>query len=310
MQSFRTAVQVVEVGAEENGRKLTTFLEARLGSLPAGLLMRLVRTGQVRIDGRRCKPFDRVATGQKVRIPPVNVERRERPETAARAGQGDLDIVHEDADMIVVHKPAGLPVHAGTGWDDSVHDRLKGRFSAQAFTPVPVHRLDRDTSGLLLCARTHDFLRAMHAQWPAVTKAYLCWVEGRWPHEGWRTIVSDLAKVRTGEGEKVVSGQGRRAVSHVRPIQSSREKSLLLVVLGSGRTHQIRVHLADQGHPIAGDPKYGHGKGLRLHAAFLSWPGHAFFVLPSWSGEHRVSPSLTGPIRDILSTAPVKEGAS
>jgi 23S rRNA pseudouridine955/2504/2580 synthase len=310
MQSFRTAVQVVEVGAEENGRKLTTFLEARLGSLPAGLLMRLVRTGQVRIDGRRCKPFDRVATGQKVRIPPVNVERREGPEPAERPTQGDLDIVHEDADMIVVHKPAGLPVHAGTGWDDSVHDRLRGRFSSQAFTPVPVHRLDRDTSGLLLCARTHDFLRAMHAQWPAVTKAYLCWVEGCWPHEGWRTIVSDLAKVRTGEGEKVVSGQGRRAVSHVRPIQVSRERSLLLVVLGSGRTHQIRVHLADEGHPIVGDPKYGRGKGLRLHAAFLSWPGHAFFVLPSWPGEHRVSPSLAGSISDILSTAPVKEGAS
>ncbi len=309
MQSFRTAVQVVEVGAEENGRKLTTFLEARLGSLPAGLLMRLVRTGQVRIDGRRCKPFDRVATGQKVRIPPVNVERREKSNSGERSGRGELDIVHEDADMIVVNKPAGLPVHAGTGWNDSIHDRLRERFSSQTFTPVPVHRLDRDTSGLLLCAKTHDFLRAMHGQWPVVTKAYVCWVEGRWPHDDWWTIVSDLAKVRTGGGEKVVSGQGRRAVSHIRPILASREKSLLLVVLGSGRTHQIRVHLADEGHPIVGDPKYGRGKGLRLHAAFLSWPGHAFFVLPFWHGEHQVASSLAGSIRDILSTAPVKEGA-
>jgi 23S rRNA pseudouridine955/2504/2580 synthase len=310
MQSVRTAVQVVEVGAEENGRKLTTFLEARLGNLPAGLLMRLVRTGQVRIDGRRCKPFDRVAAGQKVRIPPVNVERRDKAEPGQPSGSDGLDIVHEDADMIVVHKPAGLPVHAGTGWNDSVHDRLKARFPSQVFTPVPVHRLDRDTSGLLLCAKTHDFLRSMHALWPLVTKAYLCWVQGKWPHEDWRTIVSELAKVRTGDGEKVVSGKGRRAVSHVRPILVSGQRSLLLVVLGSGRTHQIRVHLSDEGYPIVGDPKYGRGKGLRLHAAFLSWPGHAFSVLPSWPGEYQVSPSLAGPINDILSTAPVKEGAS
>lgn len=305
MQPVRTAVQTVEVGPEENGRKLTTFLEARLGHLPAGLLMRLVRSGQVRIDGRRCKPFDRVATGQKVRIPPVTIERGEEP-AAPLAG---LDIVHEDADMLVVDKPSGLPVHPGTGWTDSVHDRLKRRFDGQVFTPVPVHRLDRDTSGLLLCARTHDFLRAMHEAWPAVTKAYLCWVEGAWAARAWRTIVSDLAKTATKSGEKVVSGQGRRAVSHVHPLLTARGRSLVLVVLGTGRTHQIRVHLADQGHPIVGDPKYGRGGSLKLHAAHLSWLGHEFFALPRWAGEFWVSPSLAGTINEILANAPAKEGA-
>lgn len=306
MHSVRTAVQIVEVGADESGRKLTTFLQARLGHLPAALVMRLVRSGQVRIDGRRCKPFDRVSAGQKVRIPPVTVE--ERMQTGP--GRTALDVVHEDADMLVVNKPSGLPVHAGTGWSDSVHDRLRARFPGKAFTPVPVHRLDRDTSGLLLCAKTHDFLRAMHDGWSGVTKAYLCWVEGGWPAQEWTTIVSDLAKTATVGGEKVVSGQGRRAVSHVRPVSAAAERSLVLVVLGTGRTHQIRVHLADRGHAIVGDPKYGRGGGLLLHAAFLSWPGHAYFTLPPWTGDFQVSPALAGTINDIITTAPAKEGAS
>ena len=302
MQSERTAVQVVEVAPEENGRKLQSFLEARLGSLPAGLVMRLVRTGQVRIDGRRCKPFDRVLTGQKVRIPPVNVERKGQ----VRQSLPGLEIVHEDRDMLVVNKPAGLPVHGGTGWTDSVHDRLKG---AQAFNPTPVHRLDRDTSGLLLCAKTHDFLRKMHEAWSTATKAYLCWVEGKWTFSGWRTVASDLAKAQTGSGEQVVSGQGKRAVSHVHALLATAERSLLLVVLGTGRTHQIRVHLADSGHAIVGDPRYGHGGGLLLHAAYLSWPGHAFFVPPPWRDGFGIERGCAQDIMNILATAPAKEGA-
>jgi len=305
MQSERTSVQVVEVGPEESGRKLVTFLEARLGPLPAGFFMRLVRTGQVRVDGRRCKPFDRVLTGQKVRIPPVDVQ--QRPKTSPTLA--GIDAVFENEEMLLVDKPAGLPVHRGTGWTDSVHDRLKERFAGHVFVPVPVHRLDRDTSGILLCAKTHDFLRAMHAAWPLVTKAYLCWVEGSWSGTGWRTIVSDLAKAETGSGEQVVSGHGKRAVSHVHPLSWSGQRSLLLVVLGTGRTHQIRVHLADDGHPIVGDPRYGRGGGLLLHAAALSWSDHLFFAPPPWREEFGITRADAQKIQDILATAPAKEGA-
>jgi len=305
MQSERTSVQLVQVGPEENGRKLVSFLEARLGVLPTGLLMRLVRTGQVRVDGRRCKPFDRVLTGQVVRVPPVSVQRREEP---ARLLPG-LDVVFENDEMLVIDKPAGLPVHGGTGWTDSAHDRLKERFADRIFVPVPVHRLDRDTSGILLCAKTHDFLRAMHASWPFVTKAYMCWVEGQWSGTGWQTIVSNLAKVATESGEQVVSGGGKRAVSHVHRLAGTGQRSLLLVVLGTGRTHQIRVHLADSGCPIVGDPRYGRGGGLLLHAAALSWPGRSFFVLPPWQEEFEIKRVGAQEIQDILSTAPAKEGA-
>lgn len=303
MQMIRTTVQLVDVGPEENGRKLLSFLEARLGVLPPGLVMRLVRTGQVRIDGKRCKPFDRVLAGQKVRIPPMTIEEK-KDNTLSDTS---LDIVHEDASILLLNKPQGLPVHPGTGWVDSVHDRIRLRYQDHVFIPTPVHRLDRDTSGLLLCARTHDFLRHMHGIWGQVAKGYLCWVQGRWRNDGWRIIVSELAKQQTAQGQKMVAGSGKQAISFVHQIGVSAQESLLLVLLGTGKTHQIRVHLADSGHPIIGDPKYGKGQGLKLHAALLRWPEQEYRVLPSWSGRHEISTDLFTTAQALFACAPSKD---
>lgn len=304
MLAQKTGVQTILVSAAEDGQKLLSFLQAHLQEvLPRSLFMRLVRTGQVRIDGRRCQPFARVATGQVVRIPPVLVQPR-----VSSAGCTDLDIVFEDETLLVLNKQAGLPVHPGTGWTDSIQTRLAALYRGAAFGPVPVHRLDRDTSGLLLCAKTHAFLRHMHSIWPLVTKAYLCWVQGCWTRPGWTVIDLPLAKNCVQGREKMVTGLGKEALTRVRAVTAGPGQSLLLAVLGTGRTHQIRAHLASQGHPLAGDGKYGSGgAALRLHACALAWPGRSFLCLPAWEAPYAVDTSLTTHLAHYISLAPGPE---
>lgn len=298
MTKVKTEVQVVFVDPKENGRKIKSFVEARLGVLPKELFMRLVRSGQIRIDGRRCKPFDRVQEGQKVRIPPIVVQDKEK----AKPVSEPLEIFYQDKDILLVNKPAFLPVHGGTGWQDSVYDRLQALYPE--FTPVPVHRLDKDTSGLILCARTHDFLRAMHKSWSQVTRAYLCWVAGGWSWSGWRTYESALIKSQVGPKELVVCGQGRPATTHVHVLKTRPEVTLLLALLGTGRTHQIRVHMAQHIAPILGDAKYGQGRDLKLHAAVISWEKYYFFCQPSWAKPYAFHGHWADSIKQALAYRP------
>lgn len=305
MSAIKTQVQVIFVSTQENGRKIQSLVESRLGPLPKGLFMRLIRSGQIRIDGRRCKPFDRVHAGQKVRIPPLIVEDRPKAEPVLEP----LDIFYQDQDMILINKAAFLPVHRGTGWTDSVHDRLQALYPD--FTPVPVHRLDKDTSGLVLCAATHDFLRTMHNLWPQVTRAYLCWVEGVWAWSGWRTLESSLMKTQVRHKEQVVCGQGRQAITHAHVLETRPNATLILALLGTGRTHQIRAHLAHHLAPILGDAKYGQsgpGRDLKLHATLLSWDKFWFFSRPPWPEPWAIHEHWETIIKKLLTSAPATKG--
>jgi 23S rRNA pseudouridine955/2504/2580 synthase len=271
-------VQHLQVPPQHDGRKLFSFVRAALGPLPQSLLLRLVRTGQIRVDGRRVAPFCRVAAGQVVRIPPLR-HLEERP-VAGPSSSSELHVVYVDADVVVVDKPSGLPVHPGSGWQDALSVRLADRFPE--FAPIPVHRLDRDTSGLVLCARNHPTLRRLHAAWSSVRKGYLCWVEGAW-RLGETLLTMAMAKNGAPGRQRVQVGAGKSARTYVVPLVVRQEQSLLGVLLGTGRTHQIRAHLAHVGHPIVGDGKYGHpGPRLMLHATVLHAAPWQWRVLPTW----------------------------
>lgn len=279
----------------EAGQPLVRFLERRLGGIPRGALLRWVRSGQVRVDGSRRRPFDRLEAGQTVRVPPHRPgEKRPAPKA------GDLAIVFENDEVVAVAKPAGLPAHAGSGHDDSVDGRLKARAAGAAFAPALVHRLDRDTSGLLLAARTHAALRRLTGAFRdgLARKTYLAWVRGAWPHADLVRLEDRLEKAGAPGQERVRTGSGKAAACEVVPLLATPDESLLAVRLLTGRTHQIRVQLASRGHAVIGDAKYGRPDpaGLLLHAFRLVLPGLDLTCPPPWEGERRVPP-------DVLETA-------
>jgi 23S rRNA pseudouridine955/2504/2580 synthase len=287
-------VQYLLITPEEAGQKLISFLQRKTEkNIPYSALMRWVRTGQVRVDGKRAKPFDRIKAGQKVRIPPYAALLESENEILSHQ---KLDIVFEDEQFLVVNKPSGLPVHPGSGHKDSVIQCLRFQFADDLFPPTPVHRLDKDTSGLLLVARSFSFLRTMQKIWSKqVKKYYLAWVKGVWPHKNWVKLENrlfvrkDSAKSRSAK-KVVVSSRGKLARARAFLVRVIPGYSLLVLRLETGRTHQLRVQLAMKNHPIIGDLRYGQQEPspLLLHAFQLSWPGYGFFSLPSWPGTFKV----------------------
>lgn len=291
------SAQFVTVTPAESGQKLLQFLERRLGhAVPRAAIQRWIRKGQVRVDKGRSKPFDRIKAGQTVRIPPHEPGETGGETPASRSGP--LEFAYEDDRMLVIAKPAGLAVHGGDNIDDSVAGRLAAAFAQADFKPTLAHRLDRDTSGLLLAARTYDALRDLNDRFAAGTigKLYLAWVTGRWPEPG-TVLLEDRLEKRGAPGservEPVRAGSGKEALARVACLLAGEERSLLAVRLLTGRTHQIRVQLASRGHPVAGDGKYGPAgqrTSLRLHCFALRLDGQTLTLPPPWTGGWAAPP--------------------
>ncbi len=285
-----TKVSHVAVVADDNGQRLDNWLMRALKGVPRSRVYRLLRKGEVRVNGKRAKPEYRVAAGDDIRLPPVRAPEEGAPRHAPSGLVGTVEaaIVHEDPDLLVVAKPAGLAVHGGSGLSFGVIEAL--RASRPTETLELAHRLDRDTSGLLLVARNRTALRALHGllREGKVEKRYLVLVKGPW-NLGKKTINAPLATRARQGGERVVkvAASGKESDTTFAPVDFFGPRATLLEVsLGTGRTHQIRVHAAHAGHPVAGDDKYGDrefnaemaGLGLKrlfLHAQSLSfdWPG-------------------------------------
>jgi len=278
-----SGVQYVEAGEGDAGQRLDNFLVRVLKGVPRTHVYRLLRKGEVRVNSKRAKPDQRVAAGDRIRLPPV---RRPEPTTggAARPPSASLQafltaaIVYEDADLMVLNKPAGVSVHGGSGTSHGVIEALRAARPDLKELDL-VHRLDRETSGCLIVAKRRAALRDLHAQLREglAEKRYLALVCGKWDL-GHKRIELPLAtgERRGGERHVAVRGHGQMAVSTFRPVQFfGTVATLMEVEIGTGKTHQIRVHAAYAGHPVAGDDKYGdreRNEALReygLHRMFL-----------------------------------------
>ena len=298
-------VQHITVSQAEAGQKLLNFLERRLPGVPRSALMRVIRTGQVRLDGGRTKPFARLAMGQAVRVPPLHVE---PPSDPGPATAEPVAVIHHDQGLLIVHKPTGLPVHPGTGHLDCVTARLAAMFPNAAFAPVPAHRLDRDTSGVLACATTYEALRTLQDAFlkGRTDKRYLAWVLGCMAPGAVLDMTDTLAKTGSPGRQRVTAvdreaDRGKQARARAVVLENREGLSLVMVRLFTGRTHQIRVQLALRGHAVLGDRKYGpppdqddtgRGPAMRLHAWRLTLPQGTFTAPPPWDGALAVEPSL------------------
>jgi 23S rRNA pseudouridine955/2504/2580 synthase len=285
----RQGVQLLEVDAERAGQRLDQFLMKLLPSVPRSRIYRIVRKGEVRINGGRVTPERRLLAGDKVRVPPIRVE----PEVSARsAPQRVLEqirsaIISEDDRLLVIDKPAGIAVHGGSGLSYGVIEALRTLRPDESLELV--HRLDRDTSGCLLVARKRSALRVLHEllREGKFEKRYLTLVKGHWNLGHKRIDVPLRTDTRVG-GERTVRAHasGKAAVSEFRPVQFfGKHATLLEVAIHTGRTHQIRVHAAHVGHPVAGDEKYGEEEFnsrmkvqglnrmfLHAHSVSFDWP--------------------------------------
>jgi 23S rRNA pseudouridine955/2504/2580 synthase len=288
-------VRNITVTPEEAGQKIVSFIARRLGELvPQSAVMRWIRTGQVRLDGGRTRPFVRVGAGQIVRLPPCELKAvPAEPGTHAPP----FPVIYEDDALVAIDKPHGLPVHPGSGWADSVQTRLEAAYPGASFAPTPVHRLDRDTTGILLIAKTYEKLGELHQllRDRQIGKEYLAWVAGRFGGEEHclRVLRDELEKTGPAGHERVQTGSGKTAVTEAFVLKASDQATLLRLRILTGRTHQIRAQLAARGHPLIGDRKYGGPLGhMMLHAWRVSLPDLILAWPPSWTGRWAVSPGL------------------
>ncbi|MFD2752931.1 RluA family pseudouridine synthase [Comamonas terrae] len=265
------SVRLIEVDADSAGQRLDNFLLRHLKGVPKTHVYRIIRSGEVRVNKGRASAETRVQAGDMVRVPPVRISEKVAEKAQRPAPAKDFPALLDDESMIAIDKPAGVAVHGGSGVNFGVIEQLRQARPEARFLEL-VHRLDRETSGILLVAKKRSALVHLQDQFREreTGKTYLALVQGTWPANK-KVIDLPLHKYLQADGERRVrvttadDPEGMRSITLVkvrkliepRPLQGLPAMSLLEVTIKTGRTHQIRVHLSSQGHPIVGDDKYG-----------------------------------------------------
>jgi len=303
-------VSYVEAAAGDAGQRIDNFLMRLFRQVPKSHVYRLLRKGEVRVNGKRAKPEFRLTEGDRVRLPPIRVEPAPAVLPPSRSLQAVIQqaVIYEDVDFLVINKPAGVAVHGGSGLSHGVIEALRAARPELVELEL-VHRLDRETSGCLLIAKRRAALRALHAMFREreMDKRYLALVCGRWTL-GTKKLDMPLLTNQKQGGERMVRvhPEGQTAESTFKVLERyGKHATLMEVDLGTGRTHQIRVHAAYAGHAVAGDEKYGDKAsnealkafGLRrmfLHAHSLT------FARPGTGVEFSVSAPIDAELQTVL----------
>ena len=295
----------VEVGEEELGQRLDNFLIRRCKGVPKSHIYRILRSGEVRVNSKRVDATYRLCVGDNIRIPPIRIAERPQNEVDEAAKERvDLPIIYEDDAMLVIDKPEGIAVHGGSGVSFGVIEALRRQRPLAKFLEL-AHRLDRETSGVLLVGKKRLALTALHDMFrehgAGADKRYLVLVKGRWMNNT-QHVKLPLHKYLMEGGERRVSVDAQGKASHTvfRLLARWPDASLLEAQLKTGRTHQIRVHLAHLGFPILGDEKYG---DFALNKA-LKRDGLKRMALHAWRMAFR-HPLTAAPLECI---APLPDG--
>ena len=284
-QGISVGVQFVDIDENQAGQRIDNFLLAKLKGVPKSRIYRIVRKGEVRVNKKRVKPEYKLQLNDRVRVPPVRVSSPKEIVPPSQQLQDLLaeSILYQDESLLVINKPSGLPVHAGTGVKIGLIESLRYMYPEEAGLEL-VHRLDKGTSGCVMVAKNTKTLRVLNdaLKHRRVNKVYHALVFGAWP-KSVTEVAAPLYKhqPRSGERRVEVSDEGKSALTHFRCLKKFSDFSLVEAKPVTGRTHQIRVHAQSVGHSISGDDKYSDeaaNKTLRsqglgrlcLHAAQLS----------------------------------------
>lgn len=308
---IKLPVQIVEIEPDFIGQRIDNFLLARLKGVPKSVIYRVLRKGEVRVNKKRIKPEYKLQQDDVIRIPPITVATQAEPVSVKLSMVKNLEqhILFEDNDLIVLNKPSGMAVHGGSGLQFGVIEALRALRPLAKHLEL-VHRLDRDTSGCLLIAKKRSVLTHLHEQLrnKTVEKKYWALVAGDWDNKV-RKVTEPLKKNTLQSGERVVrvdEQDGKPSETRFRILQRYQQGTLVEAFPVTGRTHQIRVHTACKGHPIACDDKYGDNvftaqmqqlglNRLFLHAKTLS------FMHPMTETTLRVEAPLDEALEQALS---------
>jgi 23S rRNA pseudouridine955/2504/2580 synthase len=262
MKANSPQVKFVTITAENEQQRIDNFLRTELKGVPKSLIYRILRKGEIRVNKKRVKPEYKLVIGDEVRIPPVRVaERTDHPVSAKLDKVASLEqvILYEDDDILVINKPSGIAVHGGSGLTFGVIEGLRALRPQARFLEL-VHRIDRETSGVLVVAKKRSALRALHEQLrlKQMQKDYLALVKGNWS-SACKVIQAPLLKNTLQSGERVVRvhREGKPSETRFKVEERFQFATLLRASPVTGRTHQIRVHTLHAGHPIAYDDRYG-----------------------------------------------------